>query len=656
MHYYKIYLLLFVSFIANICHAKGEPADTTMMKFDLGEVVISSQCLPKIKKVDAAVIERNEKQNVSDALNMVPGVIGVAGAKEHMVYVRGFNQRQIPIYLDGVPISLPYDGFLDLDMLLSTNISEISVVSGTESILYGPNALGGAINIVSSKPQNGFSGLAKLGTITNGKHNSKATLSYANNKFYTTATLAILDRNDYRLSSDYEPSSDLQGKGDLHNSYKKNTQFNMKVAYLPNANNEYALSYVINTGEKGIPPYLGEYGSPRFWQFPDYTTQSLYMIAKNKLGTNLSLKSRLYYTKFDDCLDSFDDDTYQTQFARYTFTSYYDDYSIGGISTLSYIKGQNSLNFDVQYKYDNHSEFNEGDDPTYITDQSLSLSLADCYYWDKFSIHGGLSTQFQDGLKAEYLNGEGGINEHPTHSVLVYNGEINMKYMFSSNNEISGGISYKTRFPTMKDRYSLRMGKSIANPELLEENALNYNLNYSFLLQNKFQCTAGLFYSDLKDAITPVYGILEEDTQIFQYQNAAKAEYLGGDIALSYPIFKKLMAQANYSYVKRNNISEPDVKFVDVPEHSGMISLIYQIKQSSYVNLNFESYSDRYAFSNGVKVGGYSLLNAKAAYAFFKNTLVVEAGVNNIFDKNYEVTEGYPMMGRNAFASLIYKL
>lgn len=630
-----------------------ESSDSISLKFELGEVIVNCNRLGGENRIDAEAIERNEKQSISEALNLVPGVISVAGSKEHMVYVRGFNQRQVPVYFDGIPISLPYDGFLDLDMLMPAKISQISVVSGTESLMYGANSLGGAINIVSSKPKKGFNGTIKAGTMTNGKYNGMGSFEYSNEKIYTRVSLSILNRNNYRLSNNYKPTSSLQGKGDLDNSYKKNSQLNIKVGLTPSANNEYAFSYVYNTGEKGIPPYLGINGSARYWQFPDYTTQSLYFISKNKLSENLSVKSRWYYTKFDDCLESYDDSTYTTQNKAYSFTDFYDDYSTGGIATLTHIKENNSIKFDAQYKYDSHSEYSEGEEPAEILDQSLSLSLVESYSWNKLGMHCGVSMQYQDGLKAEYFNSSNELAEHSVNSNLVYNGEIGFKYRISNNNEISGGISYKTRFPTMKDRYSLRLGKSIANPELKEENAINYDLNYSTIIYEKLQLTAGIFYSNLSDAITSVYGVDTSNLQIYQLQNTAKAEYLGGEISISYPILKELIIQGNYAYVKRNNISDPDVKFTSVPENSAQASLIYHFMKECYVNINFEIYSDRYATSDGFKLDGYSLLNTKGAYAFLKNRIVLEAGINNIFDKNYEVSDGYPMMGRNGYTSII---
>lgn len=628
--------------------------DSVSIKVELGEVVVDGTTISQNEKIDAKTIQMYEKDDLSDALNLLPGVLNVEGAKTDMVYVRGFDQRQVPVYYDGVPIYIPYDGYIDLGMLMTSDISQMTISSGTGSLLYGPNALAGAINIVTAKPKPGFSAKVKAGSFTNGEYSSIASLAYGADKYYLKASYAVVDKKNYRLSDDFEPVT-LEDGGNLENSWKKTAQLSLKAGFTPAEGHEYAISYVKHDGEKGIQPYLGTNGSSRFWQFPIYDKESVYFLSNSKLSTGLSLKTRLYYDKFDNTLESYDDNTYTTQNRGYAFTSIYDDYSLGGIGTLTFIKGQNTAVFDAQYKYDSHKEHNVGDPVQHMEDKSSALSLIDSYFLNRITLHGGLSMNHEEGMKAEYLDENDEIAEHPKNDNTVLNGEAGISYELAESSTIKAGISYKTRFPTMKDRYSLRFGKSIANPDLKAENAMNYTLDYSgSFTDGKFNLDAGIFYSSLKDAILEVYGVDPDDAQIYQLQNTGKAEYYGTDLSLAYAIVKPLVLEANYSFVKRNNITSPDVKFIGVPEHSFHSALTYWFKNKSYLNLNVESYSDRYSTSNGVKCDGFTLVNFKGSYYLYKKMFCLEAGMNNILDKNYEVSEGYPLMGRNCFASLIF--
>lgn len=371
----------------------------------------------------------------------------------------------------------------------------------------------------------------------------------------------------------------------------------------------------------------------------------------------MKLKTRIFYDKFDNTLESYDDATYSSQKKKYAFTSIYDDYSLGGIATLSYTLNQNILMLDGQYKYDDHKEHNVGNPVVQMTDQSAALSLVDRYTLDKFTLQGGVSLNYQKGLNAEYLDQENNVTEYPKNSATAYNGELSGSYHLSDLSEIRAGISYKTRFPTMKDRYSQSFGKSIPNPELKDENSLNYTLDYSHtMISDKLSFDLGLFYSSLKDAILSVYGVDASDATIYQYQNTGKAEYYGMDASVSYKIIKPLDIRANYSYVRQKNITVPEDKFVGVPDHSFQADLIYSFKNNSYVDLNFETYSNRYSSSDGTKVGGYGLLNLKGGWCIYKKMVRLEGGVNNLLDKNYQVAEGYPMPGRSCYTSVVFTL
>ncbi len=653
----NILLLLFItnSFTALNMQAQ-DPCDTTNINYDIGEVVVNATKLAKMQSIGSETLDMYEKESVSDALNVIPGVINVVGAKSDMVYVRGFNQRQIPIYFDGIPISLTYDGYLDLDMFMNSELAKVSVATGTNSLLYGPNALGGAINIVSSKPRPGFSTKAKVGTFTNGNYTASASMGYVTDKFYFKASYAKLDKEDYRLSDNYEPSSSIEDGGTYANTYKKTDQISLKLALTPKDGHEYALSYVKHNGEKGIPSYLGSDGYVRYWQFPQYDTQNIYFLSNSQFNKQLLLKTRLYYDEFYDHLMSYDDSTYSTQNYGYTFSSVYDDYSFGGSATLSYLKNNNKITFDAQYKYNDHQEADDGEEPVQMTDRYSTVSLMDCYYLNKLTLHAGLSVLNQYGINAEYYNDDD-IDEFETNNTTAFNGEFNATYNFSATSSINIGIAYKTRFPTMKDRYSSHLGTSLVNPDLKEENAINYTLDYTNrIFSKKLTLCTGLYYSDLSDAIISVYGVDEDDSSIYQYQNTGKAEYIGGDIALTYQVSDPFIIQANYAYIKRNNLSSPSEKYTGVPENSFQAALIYTFKNHSYLNLNTESYSERYSDSNGTKVDGYSLLNFKGSWFIYQDIASIELGINNILDKDYQVSEGYPMMGRNCFITAVISL
>lgn len=83
--------------------------------FQLGEVlVVSKNEKPINATVDAEKMENFYKTDVARALNILPGInlssTGSLGEPTSMVYVRGFNLRQVPLLIDGIPVYVPNDG------------------------------------------------------------------------------------------------------------------------------------------------------------------------------------------------------------------------------------------------------------------------------------------------------------------------------------------------------------------------------------------------------------------------------------------------------------------------------------------------------------------------------------------------------------------
>lgn len=68
-----------------------------------------------------------------------------------------------------------------------------------------------------------------------------------------------------------------------------------------------------------------------------------------------------------------------------------------------------------------------------------------------------------------------------------------------------------------------------------------------------------------------------------------------------------------------------------------------------------ENNSSRYSTSYGAMAEGFTLVNAQASVGLAKG-LLLDAGINNLFDKYYSLVEGFPEAGRNYFVNLVYRL
>lgn len=140
--------------------------------FDLGVVYVIAQ-RPSPGEVApeqvSSVVTRDDiqtfnRETVGDAVNLLSGVtVSTNSRNEQTVYLRGYDPRQAPLFIDGMPVYVPYDGYVDFGRFVTANLAAIQVAKGFSSVAYGPNTLGGAINLISRKLVKAFEGDASAG-------------------------------------------------------------------------------------------------------------------------------------------------------------------------------------------------------------------------------------------------------------------------------------------------------------------------------------------------------------------------------------------------------------------------------------------------------------------------------------------------------------
>jgi len=644
--------------------ATAQVADTGKHIFQLGQVsILGTRDSLRSNSLSAGALNLYNRTDVSHALNLLPGVtlMAVGPRNESAVNVRGFDIRQVPVYLDGVPLYVPYDGYVDLARYNTFNLSQISVAKGYSSVLFGPNAEGGAINLVSRKPVNPFELNAVAGYLSGG-YRLNANIGSSINKFYYEVSASQLKRNYYPLSSSFVPVKNENG-GHRDNSYNNDVDISGKIGFTPTASQEYAVGYSYHHGTKGTPVYAGSdplnslSKSPRYWKWPNWDTQGLYLLSDNKINATNTIKTRWYYDQFKNETDSYDDVTYTTVSKPYAFRSIYDDYTLGSSIVFENTDiANNSFSVVGQYKQDVHREHNIGEPARRDADNNFYAGIEDTYHLtSSLKINAGVSYNNRQNTQAQqYVSSA--IVELPKGGNSAWNAQGLIQYDVDANNSLSLSVARKTRFATIKDRYSFKFGTAIPNPDLKAEDALNYDLTYHSLIAGKLSLEASGFYSKINNSIQTVNNVaVDPITHVnqAQVQNVGKAEYYGAELAAGYPIAPQLRIDANYTLIVRNNLSAPTVRFTDVPKHKVFASLQYTPVSKLYVLASEEYNSQRYSTSYGTVSGAFYLSNVKAHVTLAKG-FSLEGGVNNLFDRNYTLVEGYPEEGRNYFTNLIF--
>ncbi|WP_209329723.1 TonB-dependent receptor plug domain-containing protein [Lunatimonas salinarum] len=626
--------------------------------FSLGEVTVLAAKSDSSLHITAATMAKFNRTEVSHALNLLSGVTlaNIGPRNESVVFVRGFDLRQVPVFLDGVPVYVPYDGYVDMGRFTTFDLAQIQVSKGFSSLLYGANNMGGAINLISRRPTNRLDLDARVGVFSGNGRQWNLNVGTASERYYLQLGISQITQEHFPLSGNYAlKEQTVEGRRD--NSYRNDFRASAKIGFTPNQTDEYAIGYALLRGEKGTPPYVGADSRimTRYWRWPNWDKESLYLISKTAITSSTQLKSRIYYDTFDNSLFSFDDATYTTQNRPFAFQSYYDDYTVGAnLETVTSLSEKLTMNLGGHLKRDVHRENNLGEPQSVFSDNTYSIALETPYaITPALSIVPGLAFNSRASTEAKNFDRQNdSFMFFPNKSNQALNAQIGFFAQLANGHSLDASISRRTRFATIKDRYSFRLGSAIPNPSLHAEHAVNYDLTYSGSIASSFSFSTSLFRSDIADIIQRVDDV---EPGLFQLQNAGKARFMGLEANLTQKLTQQIQIGANYTYLSRRNITSPEIRFTDVPTNKILLfgDITFQRKWNLLTNMEYNS--RRYSTSYGATADAFALVNTRMAYQL-SGAISIEGGVNNLLDSHYALVEGFPEPGRNFFLNLAFTM
>lgn len=652
---------IIATFITSTAWAEDK-SDTSA--FELGTVLVVAKRLPTTEIGDvgsdlvASVVTSKDllqfnRNNVGDALNLLSGVtLSTNSRNEKTVAVRGFDSRQVPLFIDGIPVYVPYDGYVDFNRFSTADLAAIQVAKGFSSLAYGPNTLGGAINLISRKPKKAFEADAMVGVATGSEKQTSANVGTNQGMWYLQTGVSYVQSDGFPMSSDFIATSTENG-GARNNAYRKDSKFSLKFGLTPNARDEYAISYYKQNGEKGQPPSTVP-ASARYWKWPYWDKESLYFISNTTLGDYESVKVRLFHDSYGNEVDSYTDDSYTKlkvagSGSVSTGRSIYDDKTNGGSIVLESLRfSRQTLRLMSHYKADEHNEL-DGNGTTNAVYKDVLTSIA---IEDNVQINPALLLSL--GLGRHELRPGTVFNLGNPYSLpgtkAATDAQFGLFYDWSDAARFYTSIAKKTRLPTLKDRYSQRLGTFVENPNLQPEESINYEIGYQGHPTQSTQAEAAIFYSDVTNKIQTVANVSGIKSQM---QNVGQVHISGLELGIKTNVVSWLDVGGNYTFTDLNNISNPSVKLTDIPRHKITANALLRPVENIDVIVFAEHNSSRWV-SNTLELSGYTSLNLKLTYRPVKH-LTVEAGVTNLADKNYALADGFPNPGRMWFGNVQYQ-
>jgi iron complex outermembrane receptor protein len=695
MHRLLIALLMSAAPVAALAQQE-KPTDV----YALGELQVTAQSRAGEalggSMVTGEVLKTYDRQTIDQALALIPGTnaSNTGGSRnERIVYVRGFDRFQTTLSIDGVRVFLPADNRIDFARFLTADLSEIQVSKGYVSVLDGPGGLGGAINLVTVKPTQRIEGEVQAATLLDRKLANEAHLLSGRvggwtGDFYWQASGAYNDRDHFTLSDKFKPTS-LEDGGARGNSKSNDWRINLKAGWQPNDTDEYSINYTRSEGEKNAPYSVRDTANTRFWSWPYWNLDSIALLTRTQLSDRLTLRTRLYHNTFDNLLSAFDTAAQTTQTLPRAFNSYYADNATGGNVQLDYVLSDTSALKGVFYvRRDVHHERQDGFTRTPATGApSVNAAYREPWQTDDeytYSVAGEYTTALSAAVElvvgASYdwtgLKTANDVNvtvtgttiansvisflpvNYPLRDNQALNGQAALLWRVGPDTLAHASISSRTRFPTVFERFSSRFGTAIPNPDIREERATNYEVGADTLVASKVKLTGAVFYTDLKNALIQIPVAVTGFGTVTQTKNAGAGHYYGFEAGVSADLTPTFDVGGNLTYIHRKltDPTNPAFRPQGVPDWKLFAYANWRPLPKLTIRPNVEYADQRWTVTTTTplayyKTGSYALLNLSADYAVTDKVTVTVAG-QNLGDRNYQLTDGFPEAGRTFHASV----
>ncbi|HEX4270049.1 MAG TPA: TonB-dependent receptor [Rhizomicrobium sp.] len=684
----KTFLLATAASAALLSPAFAQTTDTSSGAFGLGQIeTVTVTETTARQQMSTATVSNDTAYtynltSLDHAVDILPGVAAANSGgprNEQLIFVRGFDRFEVPLTIDGIRVYLPADNRLDFGRFLTADLSQVQVAKGYVSVLNGPGALGGTINLVTRKPQEEYEVDARVGSILGNSGSldtESASLSVGTRQddFYFSASGAWSLSPRFELPEGFAPTATENG-GFRDHSRSEDWSLHLKAGYTPNDTDEYSLNYMVQQGSKDAPFAVSDpVSTQRDWTWPYWDISSVYFLSSTALSDTAYVKTRVYYNTFTNGLFSYDNANYNSQTTPKAFRSYYDDYAYGGNveAGIDPFAGD-TLKASVFYRRDSHDEWETIYSPAFTEPHQLtvedtwSAALENTYHItsDLDAVVGASYDwrhlfKAQDFIDPTTAGSSGTFVNYPLRDGSALNGQAALIWRASDSSSYYINISDRTRFPTIFERFSTRFNSAASNPGLRAERAANTEIGTSQTIDG-VELDGSLFYSDVSDAIESVILPPPAPTGTTQSQNVGHGTYYGAEASLTTMLRDDLELGANYTWQVRHIRTPADVAPLQLtgdPMYKGFIYLAWAASPEFSVTPNLDLASNRWTVTtNGAtyyKTGAYGLLGVSFDYRF-ASRFDLNFGIKNMMDSNYQLSAGFPEQGRTFFAELRFR-
>ena len=576
--------------------------------------------------ITAEQITQNAGRTVAQILNdqaglYLPGSLSNAGTVPS-IYMRGASSGRTLILIDGAPVGDPsmISNEFDLNLIPLSQVERIEILKGAQSTMYGSDAIGGVINIITkNKGQKFITG--ELSTGTYGAKNASLQLNSSLHNINYSIGLERQKADGFSSAVDKNNTGKFDKDGYENKSWFLKLQKDINVNWSVNA-------YTRKTAYIAAIDY-GAFKDDKDDHFKNATTLSGLTLKYKK--ANKLLQFQYQYTTQNR--------TYRNDSVDKTYTIF-EDNRYAGKSHFADLFLSNSLSKNIRLIL--------GTDFRYSAYNQSYLSISAYGPWiDNFKD----TFQFQNSLYSSLL-----INDNSNKWVLEIGGRYNHHSRYGGNQTFTVSPSYKL---TEQVRLLASISTGFKAPSL-------YQLSYNSALapEKSFNTEIGTEFKTNSLFARAVYFNRTIDNGIdynyinYNFFNFIKQKVNGLELELNWKPIAGHTISANYTLMNGQETNQNRITTTDTitynyllkrPKHSGGIQWQYIVNPKLDFSIAARFTSNRYDVGGyaapDILLNYYTLVNAHIQYKM-NNHFTLFADGQNLGNAHFQEINGYNTIGR----------
>lgn len=557
------------------------------------------EVVPAMIIIDREMIERSPAVDIAGLLRWHAGLdIGRTGGpgQQTSVFIRGTNSNHTTVLVNGIKMNSATTGAGALEMINTSVIDRIEVVKGPRSTVYGSEAVGGVINIITSGRSEGKSADFHVTTGRYSTGEQSIHLSYGNDRASGNLSFSRLDTKGFtaRNTSDTDHGHD-------------NDTFDLTIETKAGAG-ELALGF---WQAKANTEYDG------FGQLLDQDRKNNILRAALTLPLSENWQSTLSISRTKD-------EVHQNQ--------------------ANFLRDEDfALTDRVVYDWKNDLTLN---DNVFVFGVSLADENTD-------SLSYGTSYREDTDIYSLYLYEQFVRNRHSLSTATRYTDHEdfdnamtwNLEYGYSLSNRSRLFASIGTGFRAPDSNARFGYG---GNPDLKEETSRSIEAGINYDLNPLTSLSLRIFENKIDDLIETI--LVDPDAFTYENRNVDQARIRGIEFSFSHQSGPWDISLEGIIQDPRN---ETDESLLLRRAKRTLTGFVAYNQERFFVQMNGLVTSERRDFGE-VTLPGYGLVDVSAGY-HFSHATTLALKVENLFDKEYELASGYNVPDQSVFAELRIK-